>query len=54
MDNDDDRPVPRGLLSPILDWPEESAAVAVVVRVDDAIDEALVAWSWPERRTTLH
>lgn len=44
----------RGLLSPILDWPEQPAEVAVVVRIDDEIDRALVNWSWPERRTTLH
>jgi hypothetical protein len=49
---DDEKYLGRGLLSPVLDWP--APEVEVVVYTDDAIDRALVAWSWPERRTTLH
>jgi hypothetical protein len=51
--NDSKKYLARGLLSPVLDWPEQPS-VDVVVYVDDEIDQALVNWTWPESRTTLH
>jgi hypothetical protein len=48
----DDKPErPCGLLSPVFDWPEEQR---IAVFADNEIDKALLRWSWPEKRTTLH
>jgi hypothetical protein len=53
---DDDSKKFRGLLTPALELLErEPVVVEVIVRTEgDAIDEALINWSWPERRTTQH
>jgi hypothetical protein len=50
--DDSKKCIGKGLLSPVLDWP--AAEVEVVVYTDDVIDRALVNWSFPESRTTLH